>query len=626
MKEKTDSKNMLSPLFSKHLSKMEITGYDIETYGEDNNFYMGSIYGDYFGYKKFYDKEEFIKELERPEYYGKTLIFATNLGFDLTGLYYNTRGWNNLDIILRGGKVIIARLTNIKRQHLIFLDTLNFAPISVEGMGKILGIPKLNTPKALGRIPKNDEEKRELEIYNKRDSEISYKFMVLLRDEIYNLGGILKATIASTALDLWRRVFLREILYKEDYILKRRYKEEINFDVKEFLYLAYFGGRTESFSRGYFQSDEKHQYKMYDINSLYPSVMINEYPHPNYARYIKKCTLDIINKYEGVCEVELFCPNMKYPLLPVRYDTKLIFPKGFIKGNYTHVEIRRAIELGYKVLKLGKSIYYKKTFEPFKEYVQILYSKRKTYKKRKDKREIVVKLLLNSLYGKFAEKEVQETTFFNTDFLTAKEFEIVDKREDVIMKDDKNGMILETKPNESVHIFPIFSLYTTAYARIKLHKYLIDHNALYCDTDSIITLDTLKESPKLGDMKLEYYLDSGYIVKPKMYCSNIRFKDGTKSEIVKIKGVPKKLLQGNIQKKLDVKIFKRILNGETISYNKFTKLKEAVRRGLKPNSVMKVNKYLELDDSKRVWIKEKFSTNGLTESVPITLTREDYIE
>jgi len=601
------NKNYLKPLKQKFLKRRNIISFDIETYGEDNKFYMGGIYSSE-GYKPYYSKDEMIKAFNNPDFYGNTFCCATNLGFDLVGIYYNQPKWNHLDIVMSNGRMIFANITNRKNQRMVFLDSLNFAPLSVKVMGEILKLPKLKSPKALGKIPKNDNEKTELEIYNKRDCEVTYKFMQLLDKGFNELGGKTKTTISSTALDIYKRKFLPHTLKKEIVSL--------GYDVNDIIFKSYYGGRTEVFKRGKIENCN-----MYDINSLYPSVMVELYPNPNTVRHLKNSTLNIINTYEGVSQVTLYLSeNTRYPLLPVRMGGKLIFPTGIIQGYYTHVELRKAFDEGYILLNIGETVYYRKEFYPFRDYVETLYAKRLEHKEINSPLEIVYKLLLNSLYGKFAQKNMEETVFFNKEFLSDEEIEKVRENPNTFMKDDNNGFISKKKICEEPFVFPILACYTTALARLKLYDFLKKYNGLYCDTDSIITKDIIPTSSKLGDMKLEYKIKTGVVVKPKMYYA-ITSED---KEIIKLKGVPKRLItkDGNTIT-INKDVFEQILKGDSVEYVKFTKLKEGVRRNLTPNSKMLVQKFISVTDNKRVWFKD-FSNEELEDSKPIHLTRDDY--
>lgn len=152
------------------------------------------------------------------------------------------------------------------------------------------------------------------------------------------------------------------------------------------------------------------------------------------------------------------------------------------------------------------------------------------------------------------------------------------------------------------HVIPIWATYTTAYARINLFEYLNKYKGMYCDTDSIATLKSMPESTKIGGMKLEYDVKNALFVKPKMYMYDIV---GGETK-VRIKGVSR----ATKEKFMDVMI------GKSISYDKFTKLKEGVRRGIKPNSIQKVEKNLNLEDDKRIW-GSKFDPFTLQDSKPL---------
>lgn len=599
-----NNKNRLKPLFSKHLKMKNLIGFDIETHGENNEFYMAGLFFQDGTYKSFYSQEELIKEFLNKEYYNNTYIVATNLAFDYAGSFFNTKMWNKGETILANGRLLSVTFTNSNKRRLTLIDSMNHAPFSVAKMGEILNIPKLPKPNALGKIPKNRWEREELETYNKRDCEVTLRFMELLTKGYYEAGGKLKITIASTALDIFRRKYLRQTIYKED--------SQLGYSVKKQIFQSYYGGRTEVFTRG-----SVYNVKQYDINSLYPSVMLNEYPNPKTVVHKQQGSIDIIERYEGITFVKLFCPDMKYPLLPYRVDGKLLFPTGNIEGFYTHVELRKAFSLGYHLRELGETIYYKKTFYPFKEYVLDLYAKRLEYKSIKHPNEIVYKLCLNSLYGKFATKNFHDTTFFNKEYLTDDEIDKVRSNPDVFMKDDNNGMIIKKLECEESYVIPILSSYTTSYARLKIYDYIVEHNALYCDTDCVITYDDIFETKELGGMKLEHdsIIEKAILVKPKMYY--LKLSNG--KEVLKLKGVPRMVMVNGEEKVISIQEFISILNNNPINYVKFTKLKEGVRRNLIPNSKQYITKDLKLDDNKRCWL-ERFDKETFEESTPLCIT------
>lgn len=585
------NQTFLKPLWAKHISKREIIGFDIETTGKHNDFYMGGLYSKE-GYQSFYDRYELIEELNKPIYYGNKFITATNLLFDFTGTYFNTEHWNDFKIILRGSDLITASKKNRKGKKITFIDTFNYAKFGVKAMGKVIGLPKLESPACLGRLPRSKKEKEELERYNEQDCRITYEFMNFLQDSFTSLGAKLRLTSASTSMDLFRRKYLRKTIVKEEHVLKE--------NMNDFIFKAYYGGRTETFYRGLIP----HKLFGYDINSLYPSCMLESYPKPDSAKITDFPTLSLL-EFEGVSHVRLWCPYMEYPLLPTRKDGKLIFPTGNFEGHYTHVELRKALELGYKVIKMYKTLYYTKVFYPFKNYVLDLYAKRREYQKIGSPVQMITKLFMNSLYGKFGQKTLNDTQIINFQYLNeeqTKAFRELDAKKHTT--DGVNFIVNTEKECNQPFVIPIFATYTTAKARLKLYDYLEKYKAYYCDTDSAFTRKELPTSSKLGEMKLEYDIRKAILIKPKMYMFDL---EGEKS-IFKLKGV----------KDLTKEKFIKILYGNTVTFDKFTKLKEGVRRNIPVNTVLQVTKKISLEDNKRRWLTS-FNPEEMQESTPLEL-------
>jgi hypothetical protein len=241
-------------------------------------------------------------------------------------------------------------------------------------------LPKLEQPSFLGKRPSTPMENIELIEYNLRDSQITYDFMKFLINSFEDLGATFKITLPSTAMSLFRNRFLKETYYVlDDNILLEQFE-------------SYYGGRTEAFKRGKIED-----YNYYDFNSLYPSVMESEvYPQPNSLRITNENTTDYIINYDGVSEVDIFIPYMKYPPLPHRTDEgRVIFPHGNISGWYTHVELRYCLSLGCKIKKVYKTQYFNESCRPFKDYVNTLYKLRQKYQKQNSPLELVIKLFLN---------------------------------------------------------------------------------------------------------------------------------------------------------------------------------------------------------------------------------------
>jgi hypothetical protein len=517
------------------------------------------------------------------------------MAFDFLGTFYGTEYFKGFNLLFRGSHLIASKtyphknnfsLKKYKGVHasLTFIDTLNYAPFSVEKLGKIINLPKLKYL-SLGFKPKNKEEWDKLKTYNIRDSTISLRFLQFLYNAFSSLGADIKMTIASTSKSLFQNKYLNQIYW--------RHSREIIIEQ----FKGYYGGRCEVFRRGVINPSDKLKY--YDVNSLYPFEMCtHRYPNPNTLRVTYRNTLEHINEYEGMSDVSLYCPNMQIPLLPYRHDNKLLFPVGNFRGLYCHNELREAIKLGYKITHVHKTYYYTGTCTPFKEFVEDLYKQRMEYKKLNSPMELVVKLLLNSLYGKFGEKFTDKDDWVLLENVTiedldGKDFEIID------------GKFVRFKKENfpPSHCIPIWSAYVTAYGRMTLHKYLLEcDDVYYCDTDSIMTPNDIITSKEIGGLKLEMSIEKGILVKPKFYA----VVDGNNNKFVKIKG---------IGKKLEYDDFIDIMHNKKVEYEKITKFKEAVRRGLTPNETIEIIKRLDLSDNKRTW-ETDFTHTSFTNSKP----------
>ena len=590
--------------------RKQIFGFDIETYDDNKEFLCASIVYDENNYFFTKNKRALINEFKKKQFHN-TFVCATNLAFDFNGTFYNEPEIDKFSVLYRGSSLLFAstyldhngnmytdsknKINQSRNRPLTFIDSMNYAMMSVNNMGKILKIPKLDTPDCIGEKPKTNSEWEYMKEYNIRDSLISMKFLKFLYDAFYDLGATPKKTIASTAMSL----------YTNKYITGE-YHTKSPIQLKE-QFLGYYGGRTEAFCRGYFED-----FNYYDFNSLYPAVMTNEYPDPNSQRISFKNTTEFIEQYEGMSFVQVTTPaDCHYPLLPYRIPGKIIFPKGSFTGAYTHIELRKALKLGYRIDKVFKTYYYLKTCTPYKDYVLDLYKLRLQYKnevdeqgnKKENPMEYVVKILMNSLYGKFGQKFENKEMWVHKNNLTT---ELLNKYDTSYQSGDFYKLQRDLPP--SLYCIPIWAAYTTAMGRIKLHEAIEDCEPLYCDTDSLITKKKLETSDKLGELKLEMKIKEGIIVKPKFYATR---SEGNK-DYVKIKGVTQ---SWNLME------FRGFLTNPTVNQDKFLKFKEAVRRDMIPNQIVKKSKTLSLEDNKRMW-SANFNMNKLQMSEPRYITHD----
>jgi hypothetical protein len=330
------------------------------------------------------------------------------------------------------------------------------------------------------------------------------------------------STIASDCLRVYRTNYMPEnkigILTKEEYDFCKR---------------GFFGGRTEVFKlhKQYTMKDiENGIYGKYqDIQSLYPTVQFfDELPcgipkwdnNPVYDN-----VLEYLNSHFGYIECDVECPkSLIIPVLPEKKDAKLMFDLcNKPKSVYTSIELIKALEVGYKITKIYKSLYFEKSTDLFKDYIRN-FLKIKTqcngyngddiddyierYKNRcgvvLDKYKIeknngmklLAKIRLNSLWGKFGQKDDMPTTeYLSPDrwFRLLKQYQdgkVELKNETLIDENTLYVQYIEKDSHNSSLLTTNVALagFVTSQARLRLYEqlYKLGDRVIYCDTDSCI--------------------------------------------------------------------------------------------------------------------------------------------
>jgi hypothetical protein len=569
----------LRPLRGK-IRKHSYASFDVETQGVENLFVMGGVAytasnGEYV-YEAFWDREKMCDFLLGSRALRGAHLIATNLDFDFTVLFYDSPRWNDFRLITRGNKIILALYKGDDGRERKFIDTLNHSPSGVARLGKIIGLGKLDMPSwmtsetGIARAPRTRKEACELAEYNMRDCEITLRWIEHHERAVNALGATNKLTISSTSVDLWRRKHQTTLIAKEEFVTAAW--------VTRFIRDAYYGGRTEVFARGYFE-----RVWYYDVNSLYPTVMQEELPLPQSCVITVPCVENI--KRMGVTEATVVCPDMHKPFLPYRTGEKLIFPTGRFRGTWNNCELAYAVTLGYVIEAVHRQVVYTCAWRPFASYVNELYAARKRARDAGDPGEQSIKLLMNSLYGKFGMHSVDEVDIFRINDCKSEE-ELAERMNGRACYDNGEGMMIATLEKEYTgkYAYPILSSYITSLARIHMYPLLNHETVIYTDTDSIMSTSPLDVavSGGLGALKLEHDGEPAFIVRPKYYVIG---------DSVRIKGVMR----------ADRNVFNQSLQGP-VRMTRYSRLKESVRRGMRPNTILEVEKHLGQDDDKRVWL------------------------
>jgi hypothetical protein len=420
-----------------------------------------------------------------------------------------------------------------------------------------------------------------------------------------------KWTTASQAVEVFR-LFLKTPLHSipdsDDFWYEG--------NVDEFVRKAYFGGRTEIF-KPVFDSEilGKDWLYYYDVNSLYPFVMKNHEYGDKFIGWIKgQKEYDEYDMAVWHCKVRV-PENMYVPVLGTKVDDRLVFPVGEFSGYWTKYELEYAKTFGCEILELYEGAAFENVGYIFKDFINTLYQMRLDAKEKNDNvTQMVMKLIMNSCYGRMGINKNQSTIFI--DDLTGKNARFIAD----IELDNGQYIRLSEKEEISRTMFsnPFIACMVTSYARIHLHKQIMSvggEHVYYCDTDSVFSDVPMKTGKELGAMKLEYKCKSACFILPKTYVNDtIVMDDGhTKKQKLTMKGFDYK----NIRNAFTIDEFVEYLNGEVgmISVTekpKFATFKTALRMGefvtMKndPDIKRQVDKRKESEHFKKTGKKKKY--------------------
>jgi hypothetical protein len=487
--------------------------------------------------------------------------------------------------IIHKGKIIsLSFKPNWKKDfgRITFLDSYLLLPGSLKNLSKSFNIPSpkdlfpilLNDTNYQGSVPnikyfnnitieeyENYKNQFSNKIWKFREESIKYcnldckslyqiliKFNKLIYNKFY-LNIVDYPTLPSLAFSIFR-----SSNYKNEVI--HQLSGDIDRDIRQ----GYTGGSTDMYIPF---SKEGVKIYVYDVNSLYPKVMLNNpYPIGTPTYFEGDILLTEFNPF-GFFYVKVQSPdNLKHPILQLHYKTKdgirTISPLGSFEGWYFSPELYNAAKFGYKFEVLRGYTFEKEYI--FKDYVEDIYKIRLSYPKT-DPMNYTAKILLNSLYGRFGmndnfnsliiankdELKIIEENNFQIENIT--QFSSGKKEKYLISFNDPNDQILtKMDGNRETHNINIaIASAVTAYARIHMSQFKnnpLFPNLYYTDTDSAYFDGPLPErmidSTRLGALKLEGIYDEALFLAPKVYA--LENKDGS---IFKIKGLTKESIKNN---------------------------------------------------------------------------------
>lgn len=339
---------------------------------------------------------------------------------------------------------------------------------------------------------------------------------------------------------------------RTDYEIMCQFNYKDDLDIEEFLRAAYCGGRTEVFTPRLFKPG-----RHYDVNSLYPSQMLGDFPvgKPRYynrggmaeQRFKEYQTKKIGH---GFVHAHVYIPMQDIPPLPVKMG-KLVFPCGHVYGVWTYEELDYAVtECGVTIQEYFACVHYDNSYPVFRNFIECFYKiKEQASIDGNESLRTFSKLIQNVGYG---------YTGMSRDKTQLRSIKDIDKyRDELVYINEKLGYIEVPADIKSEYIQVQIAAYVTSRARIALLKalrYCADHGTVYyCDTDSIVTDVYLPESmthqSELGKWKLEGEPQRALFIMPKVYVESYK----NEKDNVKFKGISK-----DTQRDLDYEYYEEI--------------------------------------------------------------------
>lgn len=383
---------------------------------------------------------------------------------------------------------------------------------------------------------------------------------------------------------------------------------------------GYYGGIVDN----YVSYTDKPVYK-YDINSHYPNQM-KGLPMPGgNPVYSTETDLD---KIFGFVRAKVTAPTeqeLRVAVLPIIKNGKLITFRGSEEGTWFSEELKYARRLGYQITVLD-CVQFKKEYDLFDNFTHDLYELKRKAELEHDKvSRLIFKLILNSLYGRWALKDLNV------------EYKIIDNAKldnlnktehiDVLFTSDRLSFVKSHGPvypeivdlfeKEKLIIKPKstfnepkawgrnvsavqLSAAITAYARMGINEFKNIPGNMYLggDTDSFILqypLDSKFVGTNIGLAKLENVIVEGFFHSKKSYLI-INNKNET---IIKMKGINND--NSIVNKATFIKLFK----GEDVKISQLQFKKDYTNMNVKIETVIKTIKGIsDVEVIKK--IKEKY--------------------
>lgn len=432
-------------------------------------------------------------------------MVAHNISFDVRVLALfdalRTLGFEHKGLI-NDNLHFIARFRR-ENASILLINNQQIFNSSLQILGESIGFSK-------GVIDFDSCSLDDLAEYCKRDVEVMVAAWNKLSQFIEeNDLGSFAMSAASLSFNAFRHRFMPAQIYIHNSPAATKLERE-----------SYHGGRTECFFIGHY--DKSRVYYL-DVNSMYPFIMQANLMPVRLAGYRNNISLrqfdSLRDKFQYIVEATV---RITKPVVPIIQDNRLVFPIGVVRGVFPRPELDYALTVG--TLERVERIAIYESADVFHDFVDFFYAARQRYKQEgNDAFQMLSKLMMNSLYGKFGQKNnvwehIGDDPFkpdgsfdnFNADTMMWERLRAINGRIEKV-----------TGFEEGYNSLVAIASFVTSYARVQLARYIDAAgwgNVLYTDTDSLFVseegyrrLASYIDPSKLGALKLEKYADGIWI-------------------------------------------------------------------------------------------------------------------
>lgn len=441
------------------------------------------------------------------------------------------------ELIIRVNQIYSISLS-INNKELHFKDSYLMIPFSLEKAAKLFNKIHFKTEIPLAKLENWKNNLDDIKNYLKNDLFTLYELIMNYNLFIkHNFNKEIYYTLTLPSLS--QKIFLEQF-YLGNFV-------NLSSNQDEFIRESYIGGIVDVYKP--YGKD----LVLLDFNSMYPAIMARTKFGIGRSKFTHNVSnlYEFCQKYTAFIKVKIICKKeLKYPLITIKHNNKNVQPTGIFVQTVYSKEILYCLDnyQDYYSFEFISATYFEETDYIFNKFITKLYSIRMAYKSDNNEAgEKMIKLMMNSLYGRFGIKVYDN----NTKILNREEELKVILDNDLqknfiqVLTDDlsmityKNNKIRKDLLLKQFKSRVDWASIITAEGRLQMQKIKDLVNVYYMDTDSIVIdkkdlykLTNLIDSNKLGYLKLEGEYNEGIFIAPKVYLLK---KDNEYT--IKIKGI-----------------------------------------------------------------------------------------